>query len=157
MCGDIGGALVGSLVQTGMNLFDDSAARARHRQAEAYGRSADEQENRARLIESEGERRLKAQRDEASRTAGRTRSLLAASGVEMASGSSLDVLVDASEQAGAEAAVTEQETRRRAADARYGADMARWRAESLLSPAEDDADRFRRAMRTGLVIGRTAR
>lgn len=156
MCGDIGGALVGSLVQTGMNLFDDSAVAARQRQADAYGRSAAEQENRARLIESDGERRLKAQRDETSRAAGHTRSMLAASGVEMASGSALDVLMDTSEQAGAEAAVMEQDVRRRAADARYGADVARWRAGSLLSPAEDDADRFRRAMRTGLVIGRAA-
>lgn len=156
MCGDIGGTLVGSLVQTGMNLFDDGDRQARRRQADVYSRNAAEAENRARVIEGEGERKERALRRDAARGEGRTRSMLAASGVDMTSGSALDLLMDEGARGETEAAQAALATRSRAAEARYGADVATWRASSLLAPAEDDGDRFRRAMRTGLVIGKAA-
>ena len=157
MCGEIGGSLVGSLIQSGLGFMDDDrAARQRKQQADVYERNAEAADNRAEALRVEGERKERLVRREAAREEGRARSLLASSGVAMDSGSALDTLMDGRASSELEAQDVVAETRSRVADSRYEAEMSRYRSASLLAADEDDA-RFRRAMRTGLIIGRGVR
>ncbi|HEU6437243.1 MAG TPA: hypothetical protein VE028_07300 [Nitratidesulfovibrio sp.] len=158
MCGLVQVLAAAAILQGGYTMMDmsqDSRAAKAQQEYQAATQRNTALQSRYQIEETQrdAERTERALKRQARSQQAGVRSLLAASGMDVGSGSALDVLQDQSSAAEADVLDVRRQSEQRQRALEYQAAGADSRASLLASMADDPWTRVRQGWRSGMVIG----